>query len=108
MFPLLPTGAGRTHETKTLFSESAVELSSVTRRTVLMVPIFREPDAFNARSSNKMLQAVRHALTRVGEFTTHPAAFAVVAAYAVAWLIFSPETFGWAAIAYKPGKRSVI
>jgi low affinity Fe/Cu permease len=46
-----------------------------------------------------MLHAIRHALTRVGEFTTHPAAFAVVAIYAVAWLVFSPETFGWAAIA---------
>jgi low affinity Fe/Cu permease len=46
-----------------------------------------------------MLPALRHARTRVGESTTHPAAFAVVAAYAVAWLIFSPDTFGWAAIA---------
>jgi low affinity Fe/Cu permease len=46
-----------------------------------------------------MLQAIRHALTRVGEFTTHPTAFAVVASYAVAWFVFSPETFGWAAIA---------
>jgi low affinity Fe/Cu permease len=46
-----------------------------------------------------MHHAIRHALTRVGEFTTHPAAFAVVAAYALAWLVFSPETFGWAAIA---------
>ena len=46
-----------------------------------------------------MLHLVRRALTRFGEFTTHPAAFAVVAAYAVAWLIASPETFGWAEIA---------
>jgi low affinity Fe/Cu permease len=46
-----------------------------------------------------MLHALRHALTRVGESTTHPGAFAVVAVYAVAWLIFSPDTFGWAAIA---------
>src|SRR5262249_45065396 len=36
----------------------------------------------------RMLHAIRHALTRVGEFTTHPAAFAVVAAYALAWLVF--------------------
>jgi low affinity Fe/Cu permease len=47
----------------------------------------------------RMLHALRHALTRVGESTTHPGAFAVVAVYAVAWLIFSPDTFGWAAIA---------
>src|SRR5262249_2837619 len=46
-----------------------------------------------------MLHLVRRALTRFGEFTTHPAAFAVVASYAVAWLIASPETFGWAEIA---------
>jgi low affinity Fe/Cu permease len=63
-----------------------------------MDPIFREPDAFIARCL-KVLQVIRHTLTRVGEFTTHPAAFAVVAAYAIAWLISSPETFGWAAIA---------
>lgn len=42
---------------------------------------------------------LRHSLTRTGELTTHPAAFGVVVAYAVAWLIFSPTTFGWAAIA---------
>ena len=52
-----------------------------------------------ARPLFRMLYALRHALTRVGESTTHPAAFAVVAVYAVAWLIFSPDTFGWAAIA---------
>jgi low affinity Fe/Cu permease len=46
-----------------------------------------------------MLHTVRRALTRVGEFTTHPAAFAVVAAYALAWLMLSPQTFGWGAIA---------
>lgn len=46
-----------------------------------------------------MLHAVRHALTRVGESTTHPFAFAVVTAYALAWLVLSPETFGWAAVA---------
>jgi hypothetical protein len=37
-----------------------------------------------------MLNAIRHTLTQVGEFTTHPTAFAVVAAYAVAWLVFAP------------------
>ena len=46
-----------------------------------------------------MLSAIRRALTRLGESTTHPAAFGVVAAYAVAWLIFSPDTLRWAAIA---------
>jgi low affinity Fe/Cu permease len=46
-----------------------------------------------------MLDALRRALTRFGEFTTHPTAFAVVIVYAFAWLFFSPETFGWAAVA---------
>jgi hypothetical protein len=44
-----------------------------------------------------MLDAVRPTLTRLGEFTTHPTAFAVVL-FTVAWLIFSPEPFrllGW-------------
>jgi low affinity Fe/Cu permease len=42
---------------------------------------------------------IRHGLTRLGQFATHPAAFAIVAVYAIAWLVFSPETFGWGAIA---------
>ena len=46
-----------------------------------------------------MLDAQRRALTRLGEFTTHPTAFAIVAAFTVAWLLFSPGTFGWAAVA---------
>src|SRR5271154_6201363 len=46
-----------------------------------------------------MLHGVRRALTQVGAFITHPAAFAVVAAYAVAWFVVSPQTFGWGAIA---------
>jgi low affinity Fe/Cu permease len=46
-----------------------------------------------------MLDTLRRALTRFGEFTTHPTAFAIVVAFAITWLIFSPETFGWAAVA---------
>lgn len=42
---------------------------------------------------------LRHAPTQIGELTTRPAAFAVIAVYALAWLIFSPATFGWGAIA---------
>jgi low affinity Fe/Cu permease len=38
-------------------------------------------------------------LTRVGELTTHPAAFGIVAIYGITWLVFSPESFGWGAIA---------
>ena len=46
-----------------------------------------------------MLHAIRRGLTRLGELTTHPAAFAVVTVYLIAWLIFSPGTFGWGATA---------
>jgi low affinity Fe/Cu permease len=46
-----------------------------------------------------MLARIRHGLTRIGELTAHPAAFGIVALYAIAWLIFSPGTFGWGAIA---------
>lgn len=42
---------------------------------------------------------VRHRLTRLGELAAHPAAFAVVAIYAAAWLLFAPNTFGWSGIA---------
>jgi low affinity Fe/Cu permease len=42
---------------------------------------------------------VRHGLTRLGELAAHPAAFGVIAIYAVAWLFFSPSTFSWGAIA---------
>ncbi len=42
---------------------------------------------------------IRHGLTRIGELVTHPAAFGLVTVYAIAWLIFSPTTFGWGAIA---------
>jgi hypothetical protein len=42
---------------------------------------------------------VRHGLTRLGELAAHPAAFGVIAIYAAAWLLFSPRTFGWSAIA---------
>jgi low affinity Fe/Cu permease len=46
-----------------------------------------------------MSALLRRSLTRIGEFTSHPMAFGVVLVYAIAWLIFSRETFGWAAIA---------
>ena len=42
---------------------------------------------------------VRHWLTRLGELAAHPAAFGIIAVYAVAWLIFSPATYGWSGIA---------
>ena len=46
-----------------------------------------------------MLDAIRQGLTWAGRLTTHPAAFALFAVYAVAWAIASPDTFGWHEIA---------
>jgi len=43
--------------------------------------------------------SIRHSLTRLGELTAHPAAFGIVVVYGEGWLISSPETFGWGAIA---------
>jgi low affinity Fe/Cu permease len=43
--------------------------------------------------------STRHLLTGIGELATHPVAFSIVIVYAMAWLIFSPTTFGWGAIA---------
>ena len=42
---------------------------------------------------------VRHLLTRFGVWTAHPAAFLIVAIYAVLWAIFEPEGFDWHAVA---------
>jgi low affinity Fe/Cu permease len=41
----------------------------------------------------------RHWTTNVGQAAGHPAAFLVVILYAVLWLIFSPATFEWNAVA---------
>jgi len=40
-----------------------------------------------------------HWTTHVGQAAGHPAAFVVVIVYAVLWLIFSPATFEWNAVA---------
>jgi|SRR5687768_12730508 low affinity Fe/Cu permease len=36
-----------------------------------------------------------HALTRLGEWAAHPAAFGLVVLYVAAWLIFDAKSFGW-------------
>ena len=41
----------------------------------------------------------RATLTRLGVFTAHPAAFVIVGVYVVVWLIASPGSFDWHAIA---------
>ena len=42
---------------------------------------------------------IRHLLTRFGVWTAHPAAFLIVAIYAVLWATFEPEGLDWHAIA---------
>jgi low affinity Fe/Cu permease len=41
----------------------------------------------------------RHWTTNVGQAAGRPAAFIVVIVYALLWLIFSPATFDWNAVA---------
>ena len=43
--------------------------------------------------------SVRTALTRLGTWTSHPAAFGIVLVYALLWLMFERQTFDWHAIA---------
>jgi low affinity Fe/Cu permease len=45
------------------------------------------------------LHSLRHAFTRFGELAAHPAAFGVVAVYAVFWIVFQPESFNWHGVA---------
>lgn len=42
---------------------------------------------------------IRHALTSLGAWTAHPAAFAILLVYAVGWFVFERETFDWHAVA---------
>jgi low affinity Fe/Cu permease len=41
----------------------------------------------------------KHWTTHVGQAAGHPAAFVVVLIYALLWLVFSPATFEWNAVA---------
>ena len=41
----------------------------------------------------------RHWTTHAGQAAGHPAAFLVVIIYALLWLVFSPATFEWNAVA---------
>ena len=42
---------------------------------------------------------VRHTLTTIGTWTSHPAAFLIIAAYAALWAVFQRETLDWHAVA---------
>src|SRR5258705_12320757 len=41
----------------------------------------------------------KHWTTHIGQAAGHPAAFLVVIVYATLWLVFSPATFEWNAVA---------
>jgi low affinity Fe/Cu permease len=45
------------------------------------------------------MHPIRRALTHIGVLTARPAAFLVVVAYTIAWLVVSPATFDWHALA---------
>src|SRR5690242_13078606 len=42
---------------------------------------------------------VRQIMTRLGEFTSHPAAFVVIGIYALCWAVLSPESLDWHGVA---------
>lgn len=46
-----------------------------------------------------MADQARGILTHIGTLTSRPTAFVIVAAYALAWLILSPETLDWHSVA---------
>jgi len=46
-----------------------------------------------------MIGAIREHLTKIGVLIAHPAAFIIVAAYALLWIVSSPSTFDWHALA---------
>jgi low affinity Fe/Cu permease len=48
--------------------------------------------------STAMMSRIGHALTRLGEWAAHPAAFGLVVLYVAAWLIFDAKSFGWTAV----------
>jgi low affinity Fe/Cu permease len=57
----------------------------------------QEPMATNLRF--RFVQALRRWLSFLGVSTAHPWAFGVVALYVAAWLIVSPRSFDWQAMA---------
>ena len=46
-----------------------------------------------------MIEVVRRSLTRMGEITATPAAFALLAIYAGLWIVFDRQGFDWHAFA---------
>jgi low affinity Fe/Cu permease len=41
----------------------------------------------------------KESLTRLGVLTSHPAAFAALGVFAIAWSVFSPSSLDWHAVA---------
>ena len=46
-----------------------------------------------------MIQYFKAGLTKLGVFASHPAAFVIVFCYVLAWLVLSPSSLDWHAIA---------
>ena len=47
----------------------------------------------------RLIHYFREGLTKLGVFASHPAAFVIVFCYVVAWLILSPSSLDWHAVA---------
>lgn len=45
------------------------------------------------------MKIVPQTLTQLGVMTAHPAAFLIVIAYTLLWVVFEPSTFDWHAVA---------
>ena len=45
------------------------------------------------------MEFIRHGLTKLGVFAANPLAFLALALYGAAWIIASPSTFEWHAVA---------
>lgn len=43
--------------------------------------------------------ALRELLTKLGVYTAHPAAFLILMAYTVSWIVFQPDTLNWHGVA---------
>jgi low affinity Fe/Cu permease len=45
------------------------------------------------------MKHIRRWLTQIGVSTSHPLAFAIVAVYVAAWLVFDPRSLNWQGLA---------
>jgi len=78
--------------------------SATARSTIIMASQLSErgdrcPGSSVSSKPKRSTQPRRHWTTSLGQASAHPAAFAVVLAYVLLWLIFDRETFDFNAVA---------